>query len=183
MRSKRVLMAGAIVALLALTACSGTGSGSATTANPSSTSSVNAQATPGSVTPSGPLRVGSTWMITVHSAHAYPNGWQAPAGMHGNWGHMAGGYMAVVLDVSAQSGASPVPGTSSPPYAGPVCAMRGGWGMMGPMMGNGEYGWQMMAQGLYRGPMAFMAPTSTRQFTLICTDEASGNQASWNIGF
>lgn len=50
------------------------------------------------------------------------------------------------------------------------------------MMGNGAYGWQMMAPGVYRGPMAYMAPTSMRQFTLVCTDPNSGTRTSWQIG-
>lgn len=185
---------GAMVILVVLTACGGSGSTSGPGTGPAATTpstttaggtAANTQSTSGSVTPSGPVRVGSIWMLTVHSARAYPNGWNAPVGMAGNWGHMGRGYMAVVLDVSAQSSATPVPSTGSV-YAGPVCALRGGWGMMGgagPMMGSGAYGWQMMAPGIYRGPMAYMAPNSTRQFTLVCTDPNSGTQASWQIGF
>lgn len=177
MMYKRIsLVAIFITVILLATACAGNGA-----ATPTSATSVNPQPTPGSVTPSGPVRVGA-WMMTVHGAQAYPNHWNAPVGMPGSWGQMGAGHMAVVLDVSAQSSATPSPNTGAA-YAGPRCTLRGGSGMMGPMMGNGAYGWQMMSPGLYRGPMAYMAPTSTRQFTLICTDPATGNQASWNIGF
>lgn len=188
-----------VVILFAVTACSGTGT--AGTTNPSSTTTTprgaplttqptpaTTQPMPGSVTPSGLVRVGA-WMMTVHGAQAYPNHWNAPAGMPGMWGRddrgwsdMGPGYMAVVLDVSAQTSATPVPSTGAP-YAGPLCTLRGGWGMMGPMMGYGAYGWQMMSPGLYRGPMAYMVPTSMRQFTVLCADPATGNQASWHIGF
>lgn len=192
MRVPLVGVLGAIVVLVVLTACSS--AGPAATSTSSTTSPSTTTATPvitqpisGSVTPSASVQVGSTWMITVHSAQAYPNGWNAPAGMPGGWGHMGRGYMAVVLDVSAQTSATPTPGGTSAAYAGPVCTLRGGWGMMGrSMMGNGyygAYGWHMMSPGLYRGPMAYMAPTATHQFTLVCTDPTSGNQASWNIGF
>lgn len=182
MRHWRMLPGAAfLVAVLVVgTACVGATGTNAPSAGTSGTS-VTIQPTPGSVTPTGPVQLGS-WMMTVHSAQAYQHEWQAPAGMPGNWGHMGAGNMAVVLDVSAQNRATPPPGGSTA-YTGPACTLRGGSGMMGPMMGNGAYGWQMMAPGTYRGPMAYMAPTSTRQFTLQCTDQATGRQASWNIGF
>lgn len=188
---KRMFLVGAIiiVGLFVLTGCSSAGTGTAGTTTPSTVNGTPVtQSTQGSVTPSGSVRVGNTWMVTVNSAQAYPNQWNAPAGMPGTWNHMGRGYMAVVLDVSALNSATPAPGTSAA-YAGPVCALRGGWGMMGPMMGNGYngyngyYGWQMESPGHYHGPMAYMAPTSTRQFTMVCTDPVTGNQASWNIGF
>lgn len=184
------LAAGAVLVLLLVTACSGTTASNSPSATSRAASgargaSVNtpasAQPLPGSVTPSGPVRVG-TWMMTVHSAQAYPNQWNAPAGMPGMWGHMGAGHMAVVLDVSAQNSATPS-SNSGGAYAGPHCTLQGGTGMMGPMMGQGYYGGQMMSPGMYRGPMAFMAPTSTRQFTMVCADPTTGNQASWQIGF
>ena len=165
-----------IVGLFAVTACAGVSSPT------SSSATVTSESTPGSVTPSGTVPVGGAWMMTVHSAQAYTNTWNAPAGMPGSWGHMGQGRMAVVFDISAQTSGTPAPSASAS-YAGPVCALRGGSGMMGPMMGDGYEHWQMMSPGLYRGPMAYMASTSTRQFTLVCTDRASGNQASWNISF
>jgi hypothetical protein len=176
-----------VVALFALTACSGTGTAASYRLSSNATTSatdatpVNTQPTPGSVTPSGPVRVGD-WMMTIHSAQAYPNHWNAPAGMPGMWGSMGRGHMAVVLDVTAQNSATPAPATGGA-YAGPQCTLRGGWGMMGSMMGQGTYGWHMMSPGVYRGPMAYMAPTSTHQFTMVCADPTTGNQASWNIGF
>lgn len=181
MRKRMFLVAAAIIAILLMAACAGTTASNRPSASSTSGSSVNARPTPGSVTPSGPVRVGA-WMMTVHSAQAYPNQWHAPAGMPGAWGHMGAGHMAVVLDVSAQNRATPAPNTGGV-YAGPRCTLQGGWGMMGPMMGQGYYGWQMMSPGVYRGSMAYMAPTSTRQFTMVCTDQGTGNQASWNIGF
>lgn len=186
MVNKRVSLVGAllITGALAVTACAG--ASSTTSSSATSTSGASATTTTGasgSVTPSGAVHVGPTWMMTVYSAQAYPNGWHAPAGMPGDWGHMGRGYMAVVFDTAAQTSATPVPdgGTA---YAGPICALRGGWGMMGSSwMGTGYYGWRMMSAGNYRGPVAFMASTSTRQYTLVCTDRATGQQASWNIGF
>jgi hypothetical protein len=185
MMRKRVVLVAVLIVGVLVAACSGT---SATNSRTTTTGVplANAQPTPGSVTPSGPVRVGNTWMMTVHSVQAYPHGWNAPRGMPGRWGpgQMGAGEMVVVLDVSAQNLATPAPSTGTA-YVGPLCTLRGGWGMgmMGPMMGYGTYGWQMMSLGLYRGPMAYMVPTSTSQFTLMCTDPATGGQSSWNIGF
>ena len=176
----RFLVAAFVVALFAVTACTSTTAANSPSTNTSGTGA-NVQSTPGSVTPAGAVQMG-TWRMTVHGAQAYPTQWNPPAGMPGMWGHMGAGSMAVVLDVSAQNTATPGPGAGTA-YAGPRCALRGGWGMMGPMMGYGAYGWQMMAPGLYRGPMAYRVPTSTHQFTLVCANPATGSQASWNIGF
>ena len=184
--NKRVFFVAAllITSALVVTACAGVSSANNSSATSTSgTSATVTSGASGSLTPSGAVRVGPTWMMTVYSAQAYPNGWHAPAGMHGDWDHMGRGYMAVVFDIAAQNSATPVPGAGTA-YAGPVCALRGGWGMMGSSwMGSGYDDWGMMSSGLYRGPVAFMVPTSTRQYTLVCTDRATGQQASWNIGF
>lgn len=186
MLNKRISVAVAILALtlVVMSACGSTGISATNTPSTTATSAtgVITQPTSGSITPNGPLRVGNTWMITVHSAQAYPNNWNAPTGMPGRWSGMGRDHMAVVFDVSVQSTGTPAPSTSTQ-YAGPACTLRGGWSMMGPMMDHGYYGWHMQSPGLYRGPMAYMAPTSTRQFTLVCTDAATRNQASWNVGF
>lgn len=188
------------VGLLALTACSGaSATNSSATSNTTSTTSntttarttsrtsagpASAQTLPlsGSVTPIGAVSVGDDWMLTVHSAHAYLNGWKAPSGMPGSWSHMGSGAMAVVLDVSAVNSEPPITSVGVT-YTGPVCVLYGGLSMPGPMMGSESYGWQMMSPGLYRGPMAYMASSATRQFTLVCTGPATRDQAIWTITF